>query len=243
MLPYVLLAVFMAMGLASIAAWRNHAKRLAELPQVARAAGLSFSEGDPFDSARVPFQMFRLGDGREVTNTMWGNAPDGAPVRVFDYSYYVESQNHRTMMSVEPIEEPSRRYRHFTCALTEVPAVWPHLVISPEEGVTKWLGSLDTADIEFESGEFNRTFRVTCEDVRFAQTFIDAQMIEFLLSTNAEFQVEVRGRWVLVTAAPTAPRQFPGLMNLSTAFRATIPPLVWDLYPQGPRISLDGGTV
>lgn len=243
MLPYVLLAAFMATGLASIVAWRNQANRMAELPRVARAAGLSFSAGDPFDSARVPFQMFRMGDGHEVENTMWGTAADGAPVRVFDYSYYVESKKQPTIMGVEHVEEPARRYRHFTCALTEVAAVWPHLVISPERGVTKWLGSLDSADIEFESGEFNRTFRVTCEDERFAQTFIDAQMIEFLLSTEAEFQVEVRGRWVLVTAAPTAPRQFPGLMHLSNAFRATIPPLVWDLYPQGPRRSLDGGMV
>ena len=42
----------------------------------------------------MPFQLFRLGDGREVHNTVtWGVAPDGMPVRAFDYSYYTESSD------------------------------------------------------------------------------------------------------------------------------------------------------
>ena len=248
MLPYLLLAVFMVAGLASIAAWKRHAARQKELPRVARQAGLSYSEGDAFDSARVPFQLFRHGDGREVTNTMWGQAPDGAPVRAFDYSYYVESRDGTVGSSGfglgttdAPIQAPSRRYKHFTCALTEVPAVWPHLVITPQKGLARVANALVGDDIDFESGEFNRMFRITCEDRQFAQTFIDAQMIDFLVTTKGEFQVETRGRWILVSTKPLPARGFPGLMHLSNALRAVIPPLVWDLYPQGPRASLDGG--
>lgn len=250
MAPFLLLAVFMVFGLVSIAAWKRHAERQRELPRVARHAGLSYSEGDAFDSARVPFQLFRHGDGREVTNTMWGRAPDGAPVRAFDYAYYVESNNGKAGgltlgMNADQaaIETKTRRYKHYTCALTEVPAVWPHLIITPQKGVTRVLNALDGADIKFESGEFNRMFRITCDDQRFAQTFIDAQMIDFLVTTKGEFQVEVRGRWVLIATSQLPPRGFPGLMNLSNAMRAVIPPLVWDLYPQGPRASLDGGLV
>lgn len=258
MLPILLLAGVMVFGLASLAAWKRHADRQADLPRVARRAGLSFSEGDAFDSARVPFQLFRQGDGHEVTNTMWGRAPDGAPVRAFDFSYYVESNNGRVgttgldtsglgmtgaLLGGGRVEQPTRRYRHFTCALTEVPAVWPHLIITPQKGLTRLINVIVGDDIDFESGEFNRMFRITCEDRHFAQTFIDAQMIDFLLTTKGEFQVEVRGRWVLVSTGQLPPRGFPGLMNLSNALRAVIPPLVWELYPQGPRASLDGGMV
>lgn len=258
MLPFLLLAVFMVLGLASIAAWKRYADRQKELPRVARQAGLSFSEGDAFDSARVPFQLFRQGDGREVTNTMWGRAPDGAPVRAFDFAYYLESNNGRygltdadsgslgmtgALLGGATVEQPARRYKHFTCALTEVPAVWPHLIITPLKGMTRVVNAIDGADIEFESGEFNRMFRITCEDRQFAQTFIDAQMIDLLLTTKGEFQVETRGRWILLSTKPLPARGFPGLMNLSNALRAVIPPLVWDLYPQGPRTSLDGGMV
>jgi len=250
MAPFLLLAVFMVLGLVSIAAWKRHAERQKELPRVAGSAGLSYSEGDAFDSARVPFQLFRQGDGREVTNTMWGTAPDGAPVRAFDYAYYVETKGANAgglTLAMNPdqaaVEIKNRRYKHYTCSLTEVPAVWPHLIITPQKGLTRVLNALDGADIKFESGEFNRMFRITCEDKHFAQTFIDAQMLDFLLTTKGEFHVEVRGRWVLIATGQLPPRGFPGLMNLSNAMRAVIPPLVWDLYPQGPRASLDGGMV
>ena len=62
-------------------------------------------------------------------------------------------------------------------------------------------------------------------------------------ATKGEFQVETRGRWILLSSKPLPPRGFPGLMNLSNALRAVIPPLVWDVYPNGPRASLDGGIV
>ena len=243
-----MLVVFMVMGVASVAAWKRHGDRMAELPKVAHRAGLSYSEGDAFDSARVAFALFRLGDGREVTNTMWGTAPDGASVRAFDYAYYTESKQDRTLaMSLggpdEQMTRPVRHYRHFTCALAEVPAVWPNLRITPLKGLTRLVNALDGADIHFESGEFNRMFRVTCEDERFAHTFIDAQMIELLVSTQGEFEIEVRGRWILIAGKQQPPRGFPGMINLHNALRSVIPPLVWQTYPQGPRASLDGGMV
>lgn len=244
-MAYAMLAVFMVLGLVSIYSWKRYADRQKDLPRIARAAALSFSEGDPFDSARVPFQLFRLGDGREVHNTMWGQAPDGTPVRAFDYSYYVESRDDRSFNLTRGLEggdvtQKQRSYRHFTCALAEVPAVWPHLQITPEKGLARVANFLDGADIDFESGEFNRMFRVTSEDPNFAHTFIDAQMIDFLLTTKGEFQIAVRGRWILIAGKQLPPRGFPGLMNLHNALRAHIPPLVWDLYPQGPRASVDG---
>lgn len=244
-MAYAMLAVFMVLGAVSILSWKRYAERQSDLPKIARSAGLSYSEGDPFGSARVPFQLFRLGDGREVHNTMWGQAPDGMPVRAFDYSYYTESSDNGSINLSRALEggdvtEKQRRYRHYTCALAEVPAVWPHLVIQPEKGMTRLVNFLDGADLDFESGEFNRMFRVTSEDPQFARTFIDAQMIDFLLTTNGEFQIEVKGRWILVAGQQLPPRGFPGLMNLHNALRSKIPPLVWDLYPQGPRASIDG---
>ena len=244
-MAYAMLAVFLVLGLISILSWKRYAERQSDLPKIARNAGLSYSEGDPFNSARVPFELFRLGDGREVHNTMWGQAPDGMPVRAFDFSYYTETSDGRRLDLSQGFEggdvtQTQRSYRHFTCALAEVPAVWPHLVIQPERGLARIANLLDGADIDFESGEFNRMFRVTCEDPQFARTFIDAQMIDFLLTTKGEFRIEVWGRWILVAGKQLPPRGFPGLMNLHNALRSKIPPLVWAVYPQGPRASVDG---
>ena len=84
-------------------------------------------------------------------------------------------------------------------------------------------------------------FRVTCEDEHFAHAFVDAQMIEFLVATQGEFEFETRGRWILIAGKQQPPRGFPALIGLHDALRATVPDLVWQTYPQGPRASLDGG--
>jgi len=86
-------------------------------------------------------------------------------------------------------------------------------------------------------------FRVTCEDERFAHTFIDAQMIEFLVSTRGEFEVEVRGRWILIAGKQQPPRGFPGMINLHNALRSVIPPLVWQTYHRGRGLARRGDGV
>jgi hypothetical protein len=234
-----LLVLFLVLGIASIAAWKRKVNRERELERLARAMGFSFSSGDPFDSTRVPFTLFRLGDGRQAQNVLWGAGGDGAPVRAFDFAFYDEYENGDRPASLlstdpEPLSPPTRRYRHFSCVVAELPVVWPHLSIQPERGVTKWIGGLDVADIEFESGEFNRLFRVTCDDRRFAQVFIDAQMIELLISTRGECAFEVRGRWMLLATKQVEPKLVPGLVKLSERFRTTIPPLAHDGFTQLP---------
>ena len=233
LLGVAVMVVFVLFGIASIAAWKRRVTRERELERVARHLGFTFAPGDPFDSARVPFTLFRLGDGREVTNMVWGDAEDGVPVRAFDFAFYDEYQADDG--DVARPRQPIRRYRHFSCVLAQVDVVWPHLVIQPERGVTKWIGALDVADIDFESGEFNRMFRVTCEDRTFAQHFIDAQMIELLISTQGECAFEVRGRWVLLAAEQVPPELVPALLELSERFRATIPPLARDGFTRLPQ--------
>lgn len=235
----IVLAVLMALGLASIAAWKRRINRERELQRVAKGLGFTFSPGDPFDSTRVPFTLFRLGDGRRAENVLWGTAADGISVRAFDFSFYDEYEDrHSDSLIPQPGESvtKTRRYRHFSCVLAEVPVVWPHLSIQPERGITKWIGGLDVADIDFESGEFNRMFRVTCEDRVFAQHFVDAQMIELLISTRGEVAFEVRGRWVLMTTKQIDPKLVPGMVKLAERFRATIPPLAWDTATQLPQV-------
>ena len=237
-LGVALMVVFLVIGVASIAAWKRRVNRERELERVARALGFTFSTGDPFDSTRVPFTLFTLGDGRSAENMVWGVGEDGVPVRAFDFSFYDEYRDEYNPSLLQSADAPAtttRRYRHFSCVLAQVPVVWPHLQIQPERGLTKWIGGLDVADIEFESGEFNRLFRVTCDDRTFAQTFIDAQMIELLVSTQGQCAFEIRGQWVLLTTAQVEAKLVPGLIKLSERFRLTVPPLARETYTQLPQ--------
>lgn len=221
---YVLLAGFMLFGVLSILAVKRKGDRGRELAATALANGFFFSEEDIWSCTRVPFRTFRLGNEGFVENVCLGQAPDGAPVRVFDYTCWEEKQTDEgTQRS---------RYHHLTCCLTETDGSFPHLVLQPETLATRFLGRLGMPDLDFESEEFNRRFVVNSEDERFARLFVDPRMMELLLSTDGQLQFEVRGRWVLV-AAPRLPAKLClSLVNLSTSFRERIAPVVWEYYPQ-----------
>jgi len=241
-LPLLLMAGFMLFGLFSLWAWRAHAERGRGMASAAAANGLQFSYDDPFNSTRVPFKLFRLGDERQAQNVMWGRATDGAPVRVFDYSYWSVEEEHGTAagfgLALGSDDGMTRRRTHshrvLTCALTEVEAVWPHLIIQPEGLTGRVLDRLGLRDIEFESEEFNHAFEVVCEERRFASDFVDPQMMEFLLSTNGKCRFEIRGRWVLVATERVSPALAPSLIALSTELRERVPAVVWDVYPTLP---------
>ena len=98
------------------------------------------------------------------------------PIRVFDYWWYDEYEDENGVAH--------RSYHRRTCATAEVGWLWPQLSLTKEGIIGKAAAALGARDIEFESEEFNRTFFVTCEDRRFANAFLDAQMIDILAATK-----------------------------------------------------------
>ena len=80
-------------GLFSIRSWKLRAARGRALVRVAKANGFSYSETAGPAVLRVPFELFRAGDGRGAENLLAGKAPDGAPVQVFDYFFYEEDED------------------------------------------------------------------------------------------------------------------------------------------------------
>jgi hypothetical protein len=198
-------------------------KRRQEAASVAARAGLQYSAADPFDCARVSFHLFRKGDGRGADNVMWWEPGDGHVFRVFDYWFYDE---HRDQYG-----RTSKTYHRSTCAMALVGSAWPEIQIVREGIAAKMLSHVAGGDIDFESEEFNRTFAVHCPDRRFASALIDPQMLELLLSTKGELNFELKGRWLLVWTSPIAPKLMPGLLRVAEQFVATIPKVVWELYP------------
>lgn len=218
----------MGFGIWSLVAFKAKTGRDAELRRLAAANGFEYLETDIFSSTRVPFQIFRLGNRDLVENVLLGAAADGAPVRVFDHVSWVEKETE------DGVQRTS--YRSLTCCLAETEASFPHLVIQPETLATRVLQKVGMPAIDLESEDFNRMFHVVCEDERFARLFLDPQMMELLLSTEGELQVEVRGRWVLI-AAPRLPAKLAlSLVPLSTRLRSLIPPVVRQYHPDLPDV-------
>ena len=215
-------AVCVGLGVA-VVQWALRQRRREDLAAVAARHGLQHSALDPFGCTRVAFPLFRKGDGRTAENVVWRDRADGLPIRAFDFSYYTERR--------DDAGNVVRSHKHFSCVMAQVDGAWPEASITREGILEKALDLVGLGDIELESDEFNRLFALHSPDRRFAVTFVDARMIDFLLSTNAQFGFFVKGRWVLVVSDPVSPELVPALMAVGEAFVEHIPRVVYELWP------------
>jgi hypothetical protein len=198
-------------------------KRIANLAAVARRLGFHFAVDDPHGTLGLPFALFGKGDGRGVENVMWGER-DGVPMRVFDYWYYDETRDDKG--------NRSRSYHRFTCAAMTIAADCPVLRIG-HEGIFSRLGSaLGFRDVELEYEDFNREFRVKCEDQKFAFSLLDGRMMEWLLQVDAMEALEIAGPFVLIATGKLASEDWPALVETASQFHAHVPNVVWSTWPR-----------
>jgi hypothetical protein len=215
-------AVCLVLGIALVQ-WALQQRRREDLAEVAARHGLQHSHVDPFGCTRVAFPLFRKGDGRVAENVVWRDRADGLPIRAFDFSYYTE---HR-----DEAGNVVRNHKHFSCVMAQVDGAWPDLSITKEGILEKALDLVGLGDIQLESDAFNRRFALRSPDRRFAVTFVDARMIDFLLSTDAQLAFHVKGRWVLIASDPVSPELVPALLRVGEAFVEHIPRVVYELWP------------
>jgi len=207
-------------GLAFGSWWLNQARRR-EWHMRAMKLGLTYSRGDPFGLLGLPFGLFSKGDDRGIDHTASGHFGD-REVKLFDYWYYDESTDSKG--------NRSRTYSRFTCAVAEVGVPLPHLSIGREGVLSRLAAAVGFRDIEFESEEFNRRFKVKGDDRRFATYVVDARMMEWLLHADPANTFEIAERWLLVHIHRLRPRELPLLLLALTGFEDKIPDVVWDVY-------------
>lgn len=222
----VVMVIAMAAGLLFLYGATVRNRRTRAMVPTAEAHGLRYSGGDLFGSLQVAFPIFRVGDGRIIEHVMSRTGSNGLDVRVFDYAYYEEYEDDNGRLH--------KRWEYFDCAMARHNGLWPVVRISKERLLDKVAQSLGLPDIELESEEFNRLFRVQCDDRRFATALVDPQMMEFLLTTEGRLAFETKGRWLLVIAPRLdTPIEMVGLLGVADEFLRRIPNVVWQMYPEG----------
>jgi len=222
-------------GLFSIRSWKLRASRSRALARVAAANGFTYSESAGSAVVRVPFELFRAGDGRGAENLVAGKAPDGAPVQVFDYFFYEEDEDARRSQLAAfgtdgdaAVSVPSRTYTWFTVCVSEMDLVCPPTTIERKGVVLRALGAVGLRSMEFESEAFNRRFLVSSEDSRFLQHLITPGVMDLLLTTEGKVRFELRGRWMLAALdrSDVTPDLFLSLVGLTTELRRRFPPIL-----------------
>ncbi|HVE98596.1 MAG TPA: hypothetical protein VNA12_05390 [Mycobacteriales bacterium] len=172
MTPVVLLLLG-ALG-AGLLAWFQHRRaeqRRAALAAFAAANGWSFEPGDSEGiGGWWSDPPFGIGHSRRVTNVLRG-VVDDRPMRTFDYRYKITTSNGKT--------STTRTY-HFGVTALRLPAHLPNLEVGPENVLTRLGNALGLDDVELESEDFNRSFRVR-GSARFAHDVLTPRTMEQLL--------------------------------------------------------------
>ena len=219
--PVVFILILAGVAVVGYLSWRARQKRREALALFAFQRGFQYSRVDPFALVGFDFHLFRMGDGRGCENVLWGTWQD-LPVREADYWYYTESSDgkgHRT-----------RTYHRFSVVVADIACTLPNVSME-REGVSSWVaGHLGFHDIEFESEQFNRMFKVKAQDREFAYQLLDARMMNWMKSTGGEFGFEVNGPNLLVWSDRRRPSELIPLLGCAKLFCDHIPRLVWTQY-------------
>jgi hypothetical protein len=108
------------------------------------------------------------------------------------------------------------------------------MTIGPE-GFWSAIGrAVGIRDVEVESPEFNRRYRVRCADERFAVTLLDQQVIAWMLSPHSgsgSVKFELGGRWMLCFGDDVPFEELFGYLTWSQHARGILPTVLTSLYP------------
>jgi hypothetical protein len=155
--------------------WTQEQKRRAALASFAAAKGWTFSAADPWGlDERWGSPPFGRGESRRASNVISGTAPGGHPLLAFDYKYTEHTTDSKG-------NQHSTTYRFAVCVL-RLPCDLPDLHVGNENMLTRIGSAVGFGDIEFESEDFNRAFRVKCDDAKFASDVLHPRAMEMLLA-------------------------------------------------------------
>ena len=214
-----IVAVVSLFGALAYWAYKKDQQRIASVMALCASNGWQFHAKDPYDLPhRWPGTPFDCGYDRTARNVVTGEA-GGRPMVAFDYSYKEDSTDSKGNRSTSTY--------HFAILALAMPCALPELHLGPE-GVFSRLGNvLGMQDIELESEDFNRRFRVRCPDPKLASDVLTPRTMEMLLAAG-----KIRFRFVGADAVSYA----SGLLRPVEMLRAAhvlanvvdgIPAFVW----------------
>ena len=179
MTPLVVLVVAAIAALViwlAVLAYRQEKARVAELANLALAKQWQFSAEDPYDlPERWEGAPFGRGYDRHARNVLTG-AVEGHPMIAFDYSYKEDSS--------EGSGNRSTTTHHFAICALAMPCPLPEVRVEPEGFLGRISTMLGTQDVELESEDFNRRFRVRCPDPKVAVDVLTPRTMQVLLDAG-----------------------------------------------------------
>lgn len=179
---------------------RRAGARRAQMASFGRSLGLAYSHRDHSRILRTsPQPLIADSQARRTRNVLSG-AYRGYSLRAFDYDY--------------ALKKGPRYVQKITCVLVQTPMRCPLLVVRPIDASERLERSAGPGHLTFESGAFNRRFRVTCGEPKFAFDVVHTRAMAHLLD-NRPLRIEAAGSTVLFCLNDrSSPLFIPGEMRL-----------------------------
>jgi hypothetical protein len=176
--PFLLLLVGIGLVIAfAVGAWTLDRKRREALFAWCATHGWSYVGEDESLTYRWSGAPFGTGERRRARNVMRGPVGDREAV-VFDYSYETsstDSKGNRTTTT-----------HRFAVVAVGLPVPLPRLQVTPDNVFKRAAAAigLGEEDIQLESDDFNKRFRVTARDRKFAFDVLHPRLMHALLATE-----------------------------------------------------------
>lgn len=215
-----LLVIAIAVGIALVGYQFYRAKKRREAFQSwAAGHGWTYTQQDDSFTERFHGTPFDQGDHRRAKNVVQGQL-DGRPIVAFDYSF----QTHST----DSNGNTTTQTHYFSVVATGLAASLPRLQVT-KEGLFGSLGrALGFHDIELENEEFNKRFKVKCEDRKFAYDVLHPRMMQMLLAADGPAWRIDHTDLIAWDKGKLAPAVIEAQLRFLDAIADQVPRFVWE---------------
>jgi hypothetical protein len=218
----VIVAVLVIGGAVAWFSYQRAKKRREQFAAFAASQGWTYVAADHRLAGQWNGEPFGYGDNRRAINVMTGPF-QGRNIIAFDYSYQTHTHGRGGRRT-------TTTHRYGVVAM-EMPGALPYLQIE-HEGIFGGVvaNALGFEDIQFESEQFNRTFRVKAADERYGHAVVHPQMMEMLLA-RGEIGWRIDGNTVIGWCRGSHdPNQLMWRLDLLKQVIDQVPPYVWRDY-------------
>jgi len=188
----------------------------ADTSEMAARLGLRFDSAQNYTLADdyAFLRPLAQGQNRYAYNVLSGHCQQ-SEVLAFDFHYEKPAKGSDN--------ELSSTHHCLTVVMVLVPAYFPELRIVPEGFVSKIAETVSGENIQFESAEFTRAFRVWSKDKRFAYDICNARLMDYLLE-NRDLNIHIQNcTLALVSETPWPAKQVEDNLQRLIEIRSRLP--------------------
>lgn len=158
----------------AVYAYKKNQARLAAIQSLCLSNGWQYHAGDPYNlPSRWPGSPFDAGYARRASNVVTGEVK-GRPMIAFDYQYKTDSTDSEGRRTTTT--------HNFAVYALGMPCALPEVQLVPESVFGRLGTALGMQDIELESEDFNRKYRVRCPNPKLATDILTPRTMEMLIA-------------------------------------------------------------